>query len=189
MGFEARRDSLLSSTSSDTRSNYSQSTGSEKDSDDDPIIENTQHSHVTTPEKHPEASEIPLEKAQSSPRSEADTEENLSLKLAKIKTTFTDLLDEADKALSEASLSGGNLQNRLKSTEKERDHYRKRKEDYKGYKLVLERKIQELRNDLAAFQNIMTAVRNELAASQQEVTNLRKARSEMIEMGKRIFAA
>ena len=176
---KARRDSLISSTSSDTRSNYSQSTGSEQDDDDDDTtIESTRNS----PKGHLEASEIPPEKAQSSQGSEADAGENLSSKLTEIKKNFTNLLDEAKKALSEASLSGGDLQNRLRSTEEERDHYLERKEQYKGYKLVLENEIQDLRENSDALQK-------QLAASQQEAVDLRKARSEMIEMGKKIFAA
>lgn len=176
---EARRDSLISSTSSDTRSNYSQSTGIEQaDDDDDTTIENTRNS----PERHFEASEIPPEKAQSSPGSEADTGENLSSKLTKIKKSFTSLLDEAEKALSQASLSGEDFQNRLRSTKEERDHYLKRKEQYKGYKLVLEKEIQDLKGE-------SDALTKQLAASEQEVVDLRKARSEMIEMGKKIFAA
>jgi len=175
MDFKARRDS---STSLDTRSSYSQPSGSEQDDDDDTTIENTRNS----PERYLKASEIPPEKAQSSPGSEADAGENLSSKLMEIKKNFTNLLDEAKKALSEASLSGGDLQNRLRSTEEERDHYLKRKEQYKECKSVLKEEIQDLKEDLSASQK-------QLAASQQEVVILRKARNEMIEMGKKIFAA
>ena len=81
MIFKARRDSVISSTSSDIGSHYSRSTGIEQDDDDDTTIENTQNSL----ERHLEASEIPPEKVQSSPGSEADTGENLSSKLTEIK--------------------------------------------------------------------------------------------------------
>lgn len=175
---KARRDSFISSTSSDTRSNYSQSTGIEQDDDDDTTIESTRN----LPKGHLEASEITPEKAQSSPGSEADAGENLSSKLTEIKKNLTNLLDEAEKALSEASPSGVDLQNRLRRTQEQRDQNLKRKEEYKGYTLVLEREIQDLREDSDALQK-------QLAASQQEAVDLRRARSEMIEMGKQIFAA
>lgn len=189
MTSKARRGSFISSTSFDTRSNYSQSTGDEQDDCDDPSIGDTRNAHVTTPKKHLEASGIHSEKVQSPLSSDAYAEESLPVVLTNIQTQATDLLDEANRALSKVSLSGGDLQNRLRSAEEERDHYRERKEEYKEYKLVLEKEIQELRNDLAAFQNIMAASRNQLAASQQEVTKLREARNEMIEMGKKLFAA
>lgn len=189
MPSEARRDSLISSTSLDTRSNYSQSTGDEQDDYDYPTVQDPRDSHGTTPNKHPEASEIHPEKAQSPFSSDTYAKDSLPVVLTNIQTQATDLLDEANRALSKVSLSGGDLQNRLRSAEEERDHYRERKDEYKEYKLVLEKEIQELRNDLAAFQNIMTASRNQLAASQQEVTELREARKEMMEMGKKIFAA
>jgi chromosome segregation ATPase len=189
MTSKARTDSLISSDPFDTRSNYSQSTGDEQDDYDDPTIEDTRDSHVTTPNKHPEASEIRSEKAQSPLSSETYAKDSLLVMLTNMKTQATDLLDEANRALSKVSLSGEDLQNRLRSAEEDRDHYRERKEEYKKYKSVLEKEIQELRNDLAAFQNIMAASQNQLAASQQEVTKLREARNEMIEEAKKLFSA
>jgi chromosome segregation ATPase len=178
MIFKARRDSVISSTSSDIGSHYSRSTGIEQDDDDDTTIENTQNSL----ERHLEASEIPPEKVQSSPGSEADTGENLSSKLTEIKKNLTNLFDEAEKILSEASLPGKDLQNRLRRTQEERDHYIERKKHHKRCNFILKREIQDLREDSDALQK-------QLAASQQEAVDLRKARSEMIEMGKKIFAA
>lgn len=172
MTSKARRNSFISSTSFDTRSNYSQSTGDEQDDYDDPTAEDTRDSHVTTPNKHPEALEIYSEKAQSLVSSDTYAKDSLPVMLTNMKTTVTDLID---KALSKASLSGGELHNRLRSAEEERDHYRERKEDYKEYKAVLEEKVENLTI--------------ELAASQAEVVKSQKARNEMIEMGKKIFAA
>ena len=175
-----RKDSIISSTSVATGSDYSQRTEDEQDDDDAPTIGNAQDPHVATPDMYSEASAMPSEKAQSSPGSEVDTEKSVSVKLAEMKTKVTNLFDEAEKALSEASLPDEDLQYRLECTKDERDYYRKRKDEYKEYKLLLEKETQKYRDDLAAL-------RDQLAVSQQEVAKLRKARIEMIEMGRKLF--
>lgn len=135
MDFEAQRNSNNSPTPSGTESDYSQLTGNERDEDyDDPNIEDTQYSHVTTPDKHPEASEITPEKAQSSRGCVADTEKSFSEKLAEIKEKVTGLDLEI-----------------LSDIERNRDHFHTRKEYYKALASDLEKDNEELVEDNEAL--------------------------------------
>jgi len=167
MGFQERRDSFISATSSD----YSQSTRNEQD--DGITIKDPRDSHVTPPDKRPEASEIPPEEAHSSPESEADTEDSLSVKLAKIKTKVKKLFDEADKALSEASLPHGDLEI-LADIEKDRDHLFTRKEHHKKRASTLKGE-----ND---------ALMEQLSASQKKAARSEARTNELIANAKKLFA-
>lgn len=171
-----RNHSISSDTSADTRSNYSQSTGSEKDDDEYTTInEDTQDPHVAASDKHPKAPDASGEETHSSSGNVTPTKQSLVDIITGIQLDITNkLLPAARKAPSKEDQHHGGIQERLEGKEAELKLAYDRKAYYKALASSLSKRNKDLDQ--------------QLSASKQISEDLEKQRNELRERGMQLFA-
>jgi len=178
MAFRRNRSfsSDTSDTSADTRSDYSQPTGSERDDGEYMTInEDTQDSHFATSDKHPEASVVSVEETHSTSGNVTPTKQSLVDIITGIQLDITNkLLPAAMKAPLMEDQHHGGFQERLEGKAAKL----KLASDRKAYYKALASSLDKRNKDLIL----------QLSALKQRSDDLEKQRNELREKGMQLFA-